>query len=129
MSNFRRTYHTKFIFSLASILPDLEGEVQSVQVQLVSQGVTVDEESIVALWVGYQLERHLYLNMEMDGQRASLLRFSHLIDPRFLHHNVLARVLLLDQVRPVLTYGEKVPYTDRICRVEVRLPDLHLYFL
>lgn len=125
----RKTYHTKFIFSIASILPDLEPDVQAVREALASQGVSADEELLVAAWVTYQLERHLFLNIQAGEQRGLVLEFNHLIDPRFFHSNVVARDLMLSQMRPVLTHRETVPYTDRICLVQVRLPDVDLYFL
>lgn len=129
MTPSKRTYHTKFVFTLKAILPDLEGDARLVREDLAKQGYKVSEGEVLMAWVIYLLERHLFLHLEMNADHARAQNLIRLIGPRFFHQHPHARDLLLAQIRPVLTHRESVPYTDRICRPLVRLPDLQLHFL
>lgn len=125
----KRTYYSKFVFSLKAIIPDLEEDVRLVKDDLAKNGHEVTEEQILSAWVMFQLERYLYLNIQSQGQHADTYRLLALIGRSFFHKQPMARELLLSQIRPTLTFRESVPYTDRICMAEIRLPDLHLKFL
>lgn len=124
-----RTFFTKFVFSLKVIIPDLESDALIVKENLAKNGHVVSIEDIYTSWVMFQLERHLFLTIETEGQYLDAQRLFRLIDKRFFHQHATARDLLLAQIRPALTYRETVPYTERICKVEIRHPDLHLHFL
>lgn len=125
----RPAYHTRFVFSLAPILPQLQPEALELSEQLTRRGHTASAEQIIVAWVMFQLERHLYLNLEMAPQRIEAHRLTLFIPPTFLqnHHDV--RDLLISQIWPVLSRDGNTPYTERYCRVEVRLPDMWMHFL
>jgi len=125
----KRTYYSKFVFSLKAILPDLEDDVRLVKEDLAKQGHRVTDEQIISAWVMFQLERHLYLHLRCQGQHAETYRLLAIIGTPFFYRHESARELLLAQIRPTLTHHESVPYTDRVCSVEIRLPDLQLNFL
>lgn len=123
-------FHTRFVFSLAPILPDLQDDARSVAKQLSRDASeTVTTEDVLIAWVMFQLERHLFLNLEMSPQRIRAHRLTLHIPPPFLHNFAEQRDLLIAQIQPVLLRGHESPYTERFCRVEIRLPDLKLYFL
>lgn len=84
---------------------------------------------IVSAWVVHQLERYLYLTLEMSESRVQLMHLSEQLGERFLRSNQHARDLLFQQITPALTVGESIPYTDRICRVIFHHVDMTLYFL
>lgn len=123
------TYYTKFVFTLKAILPDLEDDVRVAQLDLARRGTDVDSLLIVAAWVVHQLERYLYLTLEMSDSRVQLMDLSDQLGDRFLRSNPDARDLLFQQITPALTVGESIPYTDRICRVIFHHLDMTLYFL
>ena len=125
----QKTYHNQFVFSLAPILPDLESDVRRLQKELAGQGHSFSHDDLVATWVMYQLERHLHLTLEFSDQRAMAQRLAWAVDEPFFHNHAVPRDLLISQILPLLTHRETVPYTDRICRVSTRLPDLHIRFL
>lgn len=127
--NASHTYYTKFVFTLKAILPDLEDDVRVAQLDLARRGTDVDSLLIVAAWVVHQLERYLYLTLEMSDSRVQLMDLSDQLGDRFLRSNPDARDLLFQQITPALTVGESIPYTDRICRVIFHHLDMTLYFL
>lgn len=124
-----KTFYSGFIFSLAPILPDLEPIVADVMKDLSSKDIEVTEEDLVTAWTMHQLERHAHLALEYNAQKERTRHLTMLIDRRFFESQPAARDQLLSQVLPVLTHRESIPYTDRICRVWTRLPDLHMQFL
>lgn len=124
-----RTFYNSFVFSLAPILPDLEASVSSALTELSTQPFKATEGDLVTAWVIYQLERHAHLALEYNAILEIARHLTLMTDKRFFEGNSAARDLLLSQVLPVLTCRESIPYTDRICRLWTRLPDLHLQFL
>lgn len=124
-----RTYHTKFVFSLAPILPDLEDDARTIARNLRASAVDVKVNEIIEAWVMYQLERHLHLNLEMSPQRVEAHQLSRLLPASFLQNHIPLRDLLIGQIEPVLVRSGQCPYVERYCRVEIRLPDLRLNFL
>lgn len=129
MTTRRPTYYSKFVFSLKAILPDLEEDARQVKDDLAKKGQVVEEEAIIIAWVLYQLERHLYLHLQSQGQHANTNRLLLLIGQPFFYRHVAARELLLSQIRPTLTHRGSMPYSDLVCKAEIRLPDLRLDFL
>jgi hypothetical protein len=125
----KRTYYSKFVFSLKAILPDLEDDAAQVKEELANKGQEIDEESIIIAWVMFQLERHLYLHLQLEGQHANTHRLQSLIGNAFFYRHEVARDLLLSQIRPTLSREGSVVYLDRLCNAEIRLPDLRLNFL
>ncbi len=125
----QKTFYHKFVFSIRPIYDDLVDTLQGVQLDLAFRGQEVDLDDLICAWVMYQLERHLYLNIEVSGQRARSLEVAARLDPRFFHTHPQLRDQLLSQVRPALTYRESVPYTERICQIQIRQHDLLMHFL
>jgi len=124
-----RRFSSGLIFSLSPILPDLEQEVKAAHTELDLLDFEVKEEDLIAAWSMYQLERHAHLALEFNTQKEITSFIISLIGKRFFDSQAPARDLLLSQVLPVLSLNGEVPYTERICRVWTRLPDLHLQFL
>ncbi len=122
-------YHAKFVFSLAPILPDLRAEAKALSEELARRGQTATADQIVVAWVMFQLERHLYLHLEMAPQRVEAHRLTLFLPASFLQSHHGARDLLISQIMPVLSRDGTIPYTERYCRVEVRLPDMWMHFL
>lgn len=125
----KRNYYSKFVFSLKAILPELEEDALQVKEDLASKGTKVDQEEIIIAWVLYQLERHLYLHLQLQGQHAATHRLQSLIGNAYFHRHEVERDLLLSQIRPILSREGEVAYLDRTCNAEIRLPDLRLNFL
>ena len=117
------------MFSLAPILPDLHEDARKVTRELERAGIKVTVSQVIITWVMFQLERYLYLNLEMSPQRIDAHRLSILLPAAFLHSHMDLRDLLIAQIQPVLIRGKESPYTERFCRVEIRLPDLQMHFL
>ncbi len=124
-----KTFSNGFIFTLLPILDDLEPEVSGVYKELHLLDYPFTESDVVTTWVMYQLERHAHLTLEFNAQKEAAQLITSLTDKRFFDSQIAARDQLLSQVLPALTCRESIPYTERICRVWTRLPDLHLQFL
>lgn len=124
-----RRFSSGFIFSLSPILSDLEQEVKATHTELDLLDFEVTDEDLITTWAMYQLERHAHLALEYNAHKEIAGYITSLIGKRFYDSQIPARDLLLSQVLPVLSLNGEVPYTERICRVWTRLPDLHLQFL
>lgn len=124
-----RTFATKFVFSLLPIHDQLIDSLKTVQLDLELRGCEVVLDDLLAAWVMYQLERHLYITIQMEGQRIRVAELSHWLDGPFKYLHPELRDILFQQIRPVLTHRETIPYTERTCKVLVRHYDLTMHFL
>lgn len=122
-------YYSRFVFSLAPVLPEINEGARELK-RHTPQGLEkIPEDKIVSAWVMFQLERHLYLNLEINPQRSESLLLTNLLPPGYLQGYLPQRDLLIGQIQPVLLRGEVIPYLERYCRVEIQGPDMQLQFL
>lgn len=126
----RTSFYSQFVFSLTPFLDYLWPEAENIALEVTQRRATeISAAQVVAAWVVYQIERHLFLSLEMNEVVIESLQLAPEIPRSFLDNQRLSRDMLLSQVEPVLTRGDTIPYIERMCRVTIRLPDLILRFL
>ncbi|QVD49118.1 hypothetical protein LUCX_48 [Xanthomonas phage vB_XciM_LucasX] len=129
MPNKPRIYWTKFVYSLTPVLDCLESSLEEVHQSLENQGIPVDKDILFAAWVIMRLERDLFLNLEVNALRGQVYQAASVIPPQFLHNHQDIAQVLLRQIEPSLLVGDTIPYTERLCRVEIYSHTLTLHFL
>lgn len=126
----RTSFYSQFVFSLTPLLDYIWTAAEDVALEVTQRRATeISAKQVIAAWVVYQLERHLYLSLEVDTGVLRAMQLLPEIPRSFLDNNHIARDVLLSQIQPLLTRGDSIPYIERMCRVTIRLPDLTLRFL